>query len=389
MSRRTLVWAVVGGAMLVVLGVWVAGNTYWADVTVPMPLRGEAATDPTYAAQRLVERLGAHATRERTFVLPPAHGVVVLSTWNWNLSPSRRHAFEAWVESGGRLIVDATVDGGDEFARWSQIRFVDRPGRARRPADGHCSRFDEHVPGRGRQPFSRPHWLCDVNGERMLNTTRAVEWAMDEASAGRQALRVRVGSGSVTVINADPFRYRELFEGNHAWLLAAATQLRPDDDVRFLSEGNYPSLLALMWQTGGPVVVLALTVLGLALWRNGVRSGPLAAEEPPVRRSLAEQIRGTGRFALLHDGGEPLHAAAARALDEAARRRIPGWTGLDAPGRVRALGGVTGIAPAALDAALHDSRGRSKHDLQDTLTLLAPVRRALIREKKRTGHGLE
>jgi nucleoside-diphosphate-sugar epimerase len=54
---------------------------------------------------------------------------------------------------------------------------------------------------------------------------------------------------------------------------------------------------------------------------------------------------------------------------------------------VRALAGAAGVAPDALDFALHDSRARSQHDLRDTLTLLETVRRALIREK-RTGHGI-
>ncbi len=106
-----------------------------------------------------------------------------------------------------------------------------------------------------------------------------------------------------------------------------------------------------------------------------------------MRRSLAEQIRGTGRFALHHDGGEPLHAAAARALDEAARTRVAGYAGLAPRDRVTALAGAAGVAPAALDAALHDSRERSPHELRDTVALLETVRRALIRQK-RTGHGL-
>jgi hypothetical protein len=133
--------------------------------------------------------------------------------------------------------------------------------------------------------------------------------------------------------------------------------------------------------------MVALAALGLWLWRNGVRSGRLAPEDPPVRRSLAEQIRGTGRFALYHDGGEPLHAATVRALDEAARRRVTAWAVLDPRARVRALAAMAGVAPDALDFALHDSRARSPHDLRDTLALLETVRRALIRQK-RTPHGI-
>jgi hypothetical protein len=314
----------------------------------------------------------------------------VLSNWNWNLSDRRRAALEQWVTSGGRLVADDSVSGGIEFARWSGIEYTERPrdpdSNGKDP-EGTCFRLPEEQPDRRARPFERDHWVCDVDSDYTLTTTRGVDWAVGNARAGRHALRVRVGRGSVTRINAQPFRYRELFDGDHGWLLVTAAQLRPGDDVRFLSEGEYPSLPALIWQTGSPVVLLALAALVLWLWRNGVRSGRLAPEDAPVRRSLADQIRGTGRFALHHDGGEPLHAATLRALDEAARRRITAWAVLEPRARVRALAAMAGVAPDALDVALHDSRARSPHDLRDTLALLETVRRALIRQK-RTPHGI-
>jgi hypothetical protein len=389
-NRRTLTWAIVIGVPVAALVIWIASNTYWADVTVPMPLRGDAARNPFYAAERLVEALGGTAASERTFSLPPTSGVVVLSNWNWNLSERRRAALERWVADGGRLVADDSVSGGVEFAKWSSIDYLERERKIDsdgKDQEGPCFKFSEERLDRRPRPFEREHWVCDVDLDYTLTTSRDVDWAVSEARAGRHALRVRVGRGSVTRINAQPFRYRKLFDGDHGWLLVTAAQLRPGDEVRFLSEGEYPSLLALIWLTGSPVVLTALAALGLWLWRNGVRFGRLAPEDPPVRRSLAEQIRGTGRFALHHDGGEPLHTATVRALDEAARRRVTAWALLDPRARVRALAAMAGVAPDALDFALHDSRARAPHDLRDTLALLETVRRALIRQK-RTPHGI-
>jgi hypothetical protein len=389
-SRRHVLWTVAGSAALVALLVWVAANTAWEDVPVPMPPKGEAATNPNYAAQRFVDAMGGRAIRARTFNLPPADGIVVLWSWNWNLSARRREALEAWVEDGGRLVVDESVIGGTEFERWAGIQSVlRRPGpddRGKDDPDARCFAFVEEQPDAPAQPVRRRHWICDVDDRTALDTWRPVDWGLREPQVGRQVLRVRVGRGSVTLIKAEPFVYRRLFQGDHGWLLAAATQLQPGDEVRFMSEGDYPSLLALVWQTGAPDVVLAMIVLGLALWRNAVRSGPLAPDALPVRRSLGEQIRGTGRFALHYDGGEPLHAAMARAVDEAARRRVAGWAVREAPDRVGALARLAGVAPAALETALHDSRARSPHELRHTLALLETVRRALTLQK-RTGHG--
>ena len=73
--------------------------------------------------------------------------------------------------------------------------------------------------------------------------------------------------------------------------------------MHFLSEEEHSSILALMWYLGWPVVLLALALIALALWRNSVRFGPLVAVPEQARRSLAEQIRGTGLFVIRFGGG--------------------------------------------------------------------------------------
>jgi len=203
-------------------------------------------------------------------------------------------------------------------------------------------------------------------------------------------MRVRVSRGSVTVVNATPFRYQHLFDGDHDWLFVAATELRRSDDVHFLSEAAQPSLLMLLWQHGSPVVVLTLALIALLLWRDGVRFGPLAAERPTARRSLAEQIRGTGQFAVRHGDGDSLLAAKVRALDEAAERRIPRYTRLSNNERVRALADVTGFDSGALAAAIHHTGLHRPHELRSTIALLEAARRQTLvkpQGRTRTSHG--
>jgi hypothetical protein len=228
--------------------------------------------------------------------------------------------------------------------------------------------------------------MCDFGSESFLTSTRKAAWALRDAS-GLQAMRVHVGRGSVTAINATPFRYRSLFDGDHGWLFVAATELRKGDDVHFLSEDDHPSLLALLWLYGGPVVALAMALIALVLWRRGIRFGPVAAPLSAARRSLAEQIRGTGQFALRHGSGESLHAASVRALDEAARRRIPGYAGLPAKERAASLAGLTGFDRNALAAAVHDPRSRRSHELRSTIALLEAARRRALIDHTRSSHG--
>ena len=136
--------------------------------------------------------------------------------------------------------------------------------------------------------------------------------------------------------------------------------MRRGDDVHFLSEDDHPSLLALLWQHGAPVVVLSLALLALVLWRGGVRFGPLAAPPDAARRSLAEQIRGTGQFALRHGGGD----VAARGRRPRARRS--GATpdselraSVRRTDRAAALARLTGFDRNALAAAVHHGARRA------------------------------
>ena len=194
-----------------------------------------------------------------------------------------------------------------------------------------------------------------------------------------QAMRLKVGRGRVTVINASaPFSYRSLFDGDHGWLFVAATELHRGDDVHFLSEFEHPSLIALLWRYGAPVVILGLAAVGLSLWRDGARFGPLEAPPERARRSLAEQIRGTGQFALRHGGGESLHTACVRALEEAAARRIPGYAALPAADRHAALARLTGFERDALAAAIHHGGLRGTHGLRSTIAFLEAARRQVV-----------
>ena len=369
---RNRIFAALAVIAMAALGYWIATNTYWEDVEVPMPLRGEARTNPTYGAQKLVEKLGAHAARDLVLTVPSPRSVIVLSRWTWDLSAARREAVERWVESGGRLVIDTTVDTGDEFKRWSGVGYRFRESDDDDEKSRACRRFaDEQEPGDG-------HMLCGFEDDFSLTTTRQAEWTLREATVGVQVMRVPIGRGSLTVVNGDPFAYNRLFDGDHGWLLVNAMQLGRGDEVHFLSEQEYPSLLALAWQRGEPVVVLGLALIGFFLWRGAVRFGPLAPATPTARRSLAEQIRGTGQFALHHGGNESLHAACVRAFDEAARRRVAGYSNLPKRARADAVAALAGIAKKPLATAIYNPPPRRSHDLRTAIVLIETARRRLL-----------
>jgi hypothetical protein len=396
MTRERWGWLVLLG-LAIALFTWIARHTYWADAKVPMPLRGEAVTNPFYATERFARALGARAQWTRGLNLPSSQGVVFISEWNWDLSSDRRHRIEQWVEAGGRLVVDQSLIGGtDSFERWSGIghkeRVVtrrERPGtttervviRRVQPSTQLCYTLTEE--GSSHDSYS----ICGMSSSSSLTTTRKIDWALRREEAGIQAVRVKIGSGSVTVLNGEPFVGRGLFDDDNGILFVAATQLRRGDEIHFFSEAHHASLLDLAWELGWPVICLVGMLLALMIWRNSVRFGPLAAPTETARRSLAEQIRGTGQFALRIGSASALHAAAARALNEVAALHIRAYQHLPGSERMSALALATGYESDALAAALNYSGSSRSEHLRAAIELLEAARRRILIKNTRSRHG--
>jgi hypothetical protein len=381
---------VVIAVVLVLVALWIASNTEWGEVELPTPLRGDAATNPFYAAQKLVETLGATSERRESLGDASTDGVVVLSTWAWDIADARRGELERWVEAGGRLVVDAAlITGSDAFERWSGIT------RAREEQDADEDLFQAREilelcrtvrETRSDNVVTDRFEVCNLDPTSWLETSRRAVWALDDEDV-LVAARVAVGDGTVTVINGVPFVYRQLFEGEHGEVFAAATQLRVGDHFVFMSEEDVSSLLELVWRHGAPVVMVLLLFIALALWRGAMRFGPLVAPAERARRSLAEQILGTGRFAVRVGGGAALVAAAQRALNEAATRRIVGYERLPVAEQVAAVARLAGAEAAALAAAMEPSNGQRSPELRAKLAQLEAARRQLISGSRWSKHG--
>ena len=368
--------------VLVLVGAYVSANTYWEDVPIPSPPKGEAITNPFYTAQRFAEALGATTVRQRALDLPSPQSVLVLSVWHWDLSPRRQALLRPWVEAGGRLVVDRMLSGDlTEFETWTGVSwdydedaadaYYEKVGDDQE-TETRCEPVEEiaDMPG-------PPYSLCDADFS-FLTTEREVPWGLKN-DIGHQAIRVAVGQGSVTIINAVPFTRLALFRGDHAALFVTATQLRRGDHVVFLTEDDHPSLLALLWMYGAPAVMLFLAVVALFLWRGAIRFGPTLAVPEARRRSMAEQIRGSGHFALKFGEGVALHTAAVRAMTEAAARRIPAYTRLPRPQRIAALTKATGMSGESVVLAIDGASKRRPKELPNTLALIESARRQLLK----------
>jgi hypothetical protein len=129
-------------------------------------------------------------------------------------------------------------------------------------------------------------------------------------------------------------------------------------------------------------MLLILAVVLLSLWRLLPRFGPREAALPQGRRSMGEQIRGTGQFIANADPWA-LHDATRKAFEAVGRTRIDDWAARDDAERVTALAQALALAAtldkAALLAALTPPPLATPAQIVAAIAVIEQARRALLR----------
>lgn len=414
MTRERLVWllallALAGGAW------WLSANTEWVETDVPRAAQGEARDNPVYAFEQMLRRLGMSvAHHEALGTMPPPRARLVLLSSDWALIPDRAGQLHQWVLRGGHLVLVQGADWEDTaLAEWVPVDGVDvkAAGQARPPARD----LGAAALGRTELASSPPLWgdteriaACFAfSPERSLRlkpghaatwtltrvdgtaSTRAVVALQDQALRALQAkpappvkptpqtLRVSVGQGSVTVLNAGAglFHNDPALRCDNPLLLAAAVQAEPGATAWVYLHEKREALLPWLWQRGWIAIVAGLLALAAALWRGAVRFGLRLAPAPRLRRSISEQVRGLAAY-LQRGGREALLGAQQRALDEVAARRLVRYSRLPLPERARAVAAATGLAADALSRAM-SAKFCTRAELAQYLPLLETARRRL------------
>ena len=440
MSRAVLMRMLVAALVLVLLG-WLILHTRWEEVEVDDPARGAAAADEVYSLRQVLAGAGATLTvRTSLEPLPPADATLLLESGLWDIFPERDARLKAWVENGGHLVVLGQFGRG-ELLRWAPLAFAPQQPVKRKlgakpasPDAAHAAHAeaasapsaagengDEDVPVVGKQlprmderqerlarrfldPKGPGHACTDFRetvaavspayepGRVLRGCTaagavhalnRAVPTWQLEGPRGTLALRVPVGRGDVTgVAPALVIGNRELLQEDNGLIAAAVLQAQPGRAVWIVEDEAREPLLAWMWHEARTPSLLTLAAIALALWRLMVRFGPGEAQAPRARRSMGEQVRGTGHFIA---GSDPraLHAATRQGFEAVARRRVEGWAELDDSARIEALAASMphpqAFAPASLQASMNIGGGATPAQVIAAIAVLEQARRALLR----------
>lgn len=436
-GSKILRW-ILGIGLVLIVGL-LAHKIRWEEEDVEDGPRGKAASDEYYSLRHVMQ--GAGATLEvRTSLepLPPAGATLLLTSDLWNIFPEREARLRAWVEAGGHLVLlHPHSYGGDDDLRWVPLTSIDPRRRAAKSSQAASDADDDEddddakdkdkktddaarhkpTPRQTEQQRRRgermakmfgvklPERECAYFTETDATTQPAYEpgrtfhvcalagwlrplnhvvptWLLT-GSRGTLAMRVPLGRGDVTGVSP----YLELgnqglTEGDNALVAAATLQAVPGRAVWIVEEESREPLLGWLWHEARTPFLLTLAAVALSLWRLMTRFGPREAVPPQARRSMGEQVSGTGQFIAGTDA-RALHAATRRAFEEAARPRVEAWSERDDADRIAALaqslGPTHAVDAAALLASLHIGAGASKQQILAATAVLEQARRAILR----------
>jgi hypothetical protein len=371
-------------AVLAAAAVWIAMHTYWDYATLDTPPQGEAAHNRFYTFEKLVQKFAVQTTQVPTLrTLPAADSVLLVDDLRG--APLHIDGLEKWVEGGGRLLVSpGALLSNAKLQAWSGIGRASpgpkqkdgAPGAPRRAAgpDDDCAPYSERLAGRETGKSLR---ACLGSMRVAFSSMGTPAWSLSNGY-GFQMLRVTIGKGSVAVIACECLMgNKSLLRADHARIVFDSIPLRRGDHVDILNPVSAESLLALLWRLAAAAIVCGLATIGLTIWRNLPRFGRIAAPPPPLRRSLAEQIRARARFAWRTRRLASLRRAECQALTQSACRRLAFYERLDAAQRIVALTARTGLGSGDLRDALSEDLDGGAESQRSAIVLLERARRLL------------
>lgn len=176
----------------------------------------------------------------------------------------------------------------------------------------------------------------------------AQSWA--NSADATHMLQMVYGKGLITVLtDADLWKTRGIGKYDNAWLLWYLTQ---DSAVTMLLRTEHADLFSLLTRH----FPLALTTLGLltllALWRVGMRQGPMQPAPERTRRQLAEHLRASADFLLRRRGQQALLRGLQTDILHRAHQRHPGFERLAVADQWQALARLTRQPTSAIGQAL-------------------------------------
>jgi hypothetical protein len=369
-------------AAVAAVAVWIAMHTYWDYDTVDNPPQGEAARNRFYAFERLAQRFSIQTQEVSALRTPPATDKVLFID-DLRAAALPIDALEKWIVDGGRLLLSGrALLSSPKLQSWSEIgraspRPEDEDGAAGAPPppaspQHDCPPYVERLAGR---ESGRSLRACLGPVPTAFSSLRVPAWSLSNGY-GFRMLRVRIGKGSITVIPCECLIVNDsILRADHARIVFDAIPLRVGDQMAIFNPKDAEGLPAMLWRLAPAAIICSLAAVGLTIWRNLPRLGRIAPLAPPQRRSLAEQIRASARFAWRTGHLASLRQAERQAVTLSASQKLAFYERMEFSQRIAALAAHTGLDSDSLRDALSETLDGGAEAQRTAINLLETARR--------------
>lgn len=384
--NRPLLW--IG---LALMGLLTAGGLYLWHKAIPYQEvvdRGpspEALANPYLAAEHFLRRQGlrvAHIKSLQHLANLPAKGnSLLLLGERSHMTPPQVDRLLTWAESGGHLLLVAEALW-DEDTQSSGDLLLDRL----QIHQSFSETFDKPHPARGHQAPDLTRLYVDnetapayFTFDTDFNLTDPRHQAQFSANSARSThlMQINLGRGTVTVItDSDLWKTSAIHQHDNAWLL---WYLNQGTDVTLLFNSDTDDLLTLLIRHFPQALVALAALLAMALWRAGMRRGPVRQPATRARRQLQEHLQASAGFLLRRSGQNTLLLALQHDLHRMARRRHPGFEQLEPHEQSKVLQHLTRQPLPVINQALGPlpAKRLSSADFNRQVACLQSLRNAL------------
>lgn len=381
----TILGVCLATAGLLAWALW--GKLEWSERDVWVGYSGEARVNDFLASQRLLERMGQHASSIRGLPTgrrrPARTDVLLLPRRQTRLSHGQAEALLDWVKTGGLLITEGLIAESREAAETQDplfqalgARLVAHHTPDTTPED--TKGFDEayrnvlvEIDGRTyRVRLGAWQELLDLSG-------KATGSARNDS--GIKLLQYDLGQGRVILCtDLSCLANGNLAEEDHAGFLSALVlDWSPDNRAWIVTREEPPSLWNWLGENAWRVLTALAFLVGASLWAAASRFGPLIPDPPEGRRSLLEHLVACGRFQWAQRKGISLLQATREATLAKMHRVHPGWGDL-ASGELRSrLAQFSGLKEERIARALHQEHITDPREFTEAIQTLDLIRKRL------------
>jgi hypothetical protein len=266
----------------------------YTEVKREIGYKGKARINPWLAAERFAERSDYEVRSLASWVAPDAGDTVwfVPASVLGNLSFTRR--MEDWVEDGGHLVllVEHAESETNDWSRNSSeptlepvlLAMLARAGIELKPGEASGSPVKSSS--------------IEFEGESYEVDAKSLSSVAIEGEESGVFASVKNLDGRITVLtDARIFRNRWIADKQHADLLEALIQSTEYEGAVAFLRGSGLSLFGLLGKHLWPVLVALGCLIGLWLWKNLTRFGPVeAAEGASTLRGYEHHLEALGDF---------------------------------------------------------------------------------------------